>query len=104
MKVLCVEGTWVVRTKGEIDPQVTYSGCRSLVYLQVFIFLPFLFWVSLIDEVPQQQSALPTRITVKEIKIKRICYFGIVENGERKEDTLKRKQKKKNMERAGKSA
>ena len=30
MKVLCVEGTWVVRTKGEIDPQVTYSGCRSL--------------------------------------------------------------------------
>ena len=30
MKVLCVEGTWVVRTKGEIDPQVTYSGCQSL--------------------------------------------------------------------------
>ena len=30
MKVLSVEGTWVVRTKREIDPQVTYSGCRSL--------------------------------------------------------------------------
>ena len=30
MKVLCVEGTWVVRTKEEIDPQVTYSGWRSL--------------------------------------------------------------------------
>ena len=26
-----MEGTWVVRTKREIDPQVTYSGCRSLV-------------------------------------------------------------------------
>ena len=34
MKVLCVEGTWVVRTKGEIDPQVTYSGCRSLTVSQ----------------------------------------------------------------------
>ena len=33
MKVLCVEGTWVVRTKEEIDPQVTYSGWRSLTVL-----------------------------------------------------------------------
>ena len=40
MKVLCVEGTWVVRKKGEIDPQVTYSGCGSLQWSQVGIERP----------------------------------------------------------------
>ena len=37
MKVLCVEGTWVVRTKEEIDPQVTYSGWRSLAFTFVTV-------------------------------------------------------------------
>ena len=30
MKILWVTGAWRTRTKGETDPQVTYSGCRSL--------------------------------------------------------------------------
>ena len=34
MKVLCGEETWVVKTKEEIDPQVTYSGWRSLQTLE----------------------------------------------------------------------
>ena len=35
MKVLCGEETWVVKTKEEIDPQVTYSGWRSLSARQI---------------------------------------------------------------------
>ena len=36
MKVLWVIGMWEVRTKGEIDPQVTYSGWSFLTFPQSF--------------------------------------------------------------------